>query len=361
MEYIMKLQNPNSNTSSFPTILLQKSTKPLTNPILKNNSYHMLSKSIKSKRKLIYNENNPKQKMTKRIFNLWKTSRTSHKLSKKDFIKQNKQIVANLNNLNHVKELDYFSRKMLFDNYLKTYLRAGLTQKQKRNMFSDYMKAKGKQDESDRFLLSCQRSRLEKEINKRKKKSCSITKKTKKGRFYSTRQGHHVILSKKPKSFTLVKNKSTGRVVKRSTSKKLKVVTSRPKGMTPKNYVTDHPVGFSPFNLRFKKIDFSRDNIFTQHSDPKSKESHEEEFEYMVANSFQKMKKVQAIDRLENIMNGNQHESTELLTLDSTNPVVLNCDLKKILNFYKQKLKGMKTKYNYMEKHNGKLNKVFEG
>jgi len=328
----------------------------------------MLSKSLKSKRKLIYNENNPKQKMTKRIFNLWKTSRDDHKINKKDFIKQNKQIVANLNNLNQIKELDYFSRKMLFDNYLKTYLRAGLTQKQKRNMFSDYMRSRGKQDESDKFLLSCQRSKIMKDIQRKQKKSCSISRKTKKGRYYSTGKGQRVFIKRtvksKNKSFTITKNKSTGKLrskSKRGKSKKLKVITSRSKGLTPKNCLTEKQIGFSPFNLKFKKIQFNRKNILLKTDDQTSKDGHEEEFEYMVANSFQKMRKVQTIDRLENIMKGGQIDTMDLQTLDSSNPVVLNCDLKKILNFYKQKLKALKTKYNYMEKHNSKLNKVFEG
>jgi hypothetical protein len=206
---------------------------------------------------------------------------------------------------------------------------------------------------------------LEKEINRKQKKSCSIGRKTKKGRFYSTGKGQRVIIKKnlkpKTKSFTLVKNKSTGKMLKKKTSKKLKVITSRSKGMTPRNCLTEKQIGFSPFNLKFKKIQFSKNNIFIEKTDPASKESHEEEFEYMVANSFQKMRKVQTIDRLESIMNGNQKESMDFQTLDSSNPVVLNCDLKKILNFYKEKLKALKTKYNYMEKHNSKLNKVFEG
>ena len=38
--------------------------------------------------------------MSNKVFDLWKSSRAHHKISKKDFIKQNKKMVANLNNMN---------------------------------------------------------------------------------------------------------------------------------------------------------------------------------------------------------------------------------------------------------------------
>ena len=350
----MRVRQHPSNTSSFPTILLQKTTKPMPMPLLHQNSYHMLSKSIKSKRNQLYNENFQKQKkMTNRIFALWKSSRENHQVSKKDFIKQNKKMVANLNNMNQIKELDYFSRKVLFDNYLKTYLRPGLSEKQKMNMFSNYMRAQGKQEQSDLFLDSCNRKKRRKirrrdlsvKTNIREKKNAALRNPlTAKNRSLPKR---------KLRSFTIGKGKLKNKKKAKST-RLLKVKTSKSQGFTPKSRKNKN-LEISPFNLKFKKINFDKTDIFegqgTARTMGKGNRACEEEFEYLVANSFKNSKKIKTIDRLENIMEGKVSDSLDLHRLDTRNPVVLNCDLKKVLNFYKDKLRALKTKSNYIEKH----------
>lgn len=78
----------------------------------------------------------------------------------------------------------------------------------------------------------------------------------------------------------------------------------------------------------------------------------------MVAKSFQKMEKVRTIDRLERVMGGDPPDSADLSVSDSRDPVSLNCELKKILNSLVDRMRTLRTRRNYMDRHAAKLARV---
>jgi hypothetical protein len=236
------------------------------------------------------------------------------------------------------------------------------------NMFSNHLRAQGKHEESEMFMDSYHRNKSSKKKSKRVvKRNLSVKTNLKQGNYFSLRNPtsydkNRSASKKKLKSFTIRKNKSRSKKKKAKSSKPLKVKTSKLKFSTPKNYKMD----ISPFNLKYKKINFSKNNILTNASEmceaemAKNNKNYDQEFEYLVANSFKNSKKIKTIDRLENIMNGKLCEKLDMQSLNTSSPVLLNCDLKKMLNFYQEKLKALKTKAIYIEKHNGKLSKIFE-
>lgn len=349
----MKLKDASDDSGSFPTILLQKSTKPLILPLMPQNRNHLFSKNLRSKHDEIYSVDASRRKLRARIADLWQTSRQNQKLCKKDFIKQNMQIVTNLNRLNQIKELDPFSRKVLFDNYLKTFTRVGLCQKQKKILFAKSMQAQGKTEQSDQFLTSCPTSKLwpkrhlhrkncEKEYSAHSKKH----------------QNHRKARAAPIKAASKSKTKSYVIRSKISTKHKEEAMakTCRSMGQTPRNLFKRD---FSRIHVKLKPIQIESDEALAG-LERKQKFSQENEFESLVERSFQKAEKKRSIEQLENVVNGQSEAGFETHVVDSSNPVTLNCDLKKILHSYQDRLKALKTKSNYVDKHKAKLGKLLE-
>lgn len=321
----------------------------MTSPLIPQNNFHTFSKNLRTRHEHIYSVDTSKRKLKAKIAELWETSRQNQKLSKKNFIKQNMQIVSNLNRLNQIKELDPFSRKLLFDNYLKTCMRGGLGPKQKQDLFAQSMRSKGKTEESDQFLTSCPTSEL---WPKRRSHRKNFLRKThgQTGRFNSLRKTRAVAIKTANKTQTksyVIKTKIPAKIQTDEVAK-----TCRSMGRT---HGKQSKVGFLSTKLKTSRFDCV--SVATD-LERQSMLKQENEFERVVARSLQQGEKRRSLEHLENIVIGRDEGGIEKHVLDSSNPVALNCGLKKLLLSYQDRLKALKTKRNYTDKHKAKLGRI---
>lgn len=323
------------------------------NNLLLNNKYYKLSKGLKENKDNLKFKNLPEQHhYNKRLLNFIK-QKHKEKHIKANFIQKNKQFVQKLNNINSFKKLDYFSRKVLFDNYLKRYLSPD-KQKQKKGMFGDLEPLnkknfrKGSLTERN-FHSSHKKSRQN--TFKSSKKSmprlfCSNSFKSNKKLFSKTPQ------MKNSKSKKLEKLQSA-----KSIFKPLDTVTPSSKYLkkTPK-------MDMSPFNVRFKKVFFDKNNL-NEILNLKSNNSPQGLINYnkILAESFSNPKNLKVISLIENILEGNEDsmlkQKEEIFSSTSTSA---NVDLLKYFNKFSENYKALNTKKSYVLKYKKRLNDLIE-